>query len=273
MTSDGAEARDARELPPTIIDATDRSPVILHAPHGSTRIPVAFRSDFVIDDAALERELLALTDHGVDRMVRRALDSCAASAVIAEVSRLVVDVERFPSDEEEMNAVGMGVLYTHGAWRERIREVPEATRVALMAHFERYSLALERLVDRAVERHGRAVVIDVHSYAMVALPYELHADDRRPALCIGYDERHVNASLLDCVRAAFRHLEPADNEPFAGAYVPLKHFGRDRRVQSVMLELRRDRYMDERSGRLEATAVDALGDAVAQLAKAAEVSG
>ena len=116
-------------------------------------------------------------------------------------------------------------------------------------------------------------MIDVHSYAIEALPYELHAGDRRPALCIGYDERHVNASLLDCVRAAFRHLGQADNEPFAGAYVPLKHFGRDRRVQSVMLELRRDRYMDERSGRLVEPAVDALGDAVVRLAKAAEASG
>ena len=137
MTNDGTDARDAGELSPTIIDATERSPVILHAPHGSTSIPVAFRGDFVIGDAALKRELLALTDHGIDRMVRRALDWCAASAVIAEVSRLVVDVERFPGEEEEMNAVGMGVLYTHGAWREPIREVPDATWAALMAHFER----------------------------------------------------------------------------------------------------------------------------------------
>ncbi|WP_192575790.1 N-formylglutamate amidohydrolase [Agrococcus sediminis] len=247
--------------------------MILHAPHGSMRIPPAFRGHFVIDDAALERELLALTDHGVDRMVRRALESCDASAVIAGVSRLVVDVERFPGDEEEMNAVGMGVLYTHGAWRERIREVPDEARAELMGHFECYSFGIGQLVDRALEQHGRAVIVDVHSYASRPLPYELHAGDQRPPLCVGHDERHMTHSLLGHVRDAFRDLEQVDNEPFAGSYVPLKHFGLDSRVQSVMLELRRDHYMDEGNGRLDRAAVDALGDAIAQLAEAVAASG
>lgn len=274
MSALHASAADgARDLEPTVVDATDRSPVILHAPHGSTRIPSPFRNHFTIDDAGLRRELLALTDHAVDRMVRRALESCDASAVIAEVSRLVVDVERFPGDDEEMNAVGMGVLYTHGARRERIREVPEPARDELLLHFQRYSSAVERLVDRALERHGRAVIIDAHSYPSQPLPYELHADSHRPPLCVGYDERHVAASLLSCVREVFSHLEQADNEPFAGAYVPLKHFGRDARVQSVMLELRRDQYMDERTGDLDDGAVDALGDAIARLARASTASG
>lgn len=274
MSAHHASAADgARELEPTVVDATGRSPVILHAPHGSTRIPSPFRDHFTIDDAGLRRELLALTDHAVDRMVRRALESCDASAVIAEVSRLVVDVERFPGDEEQMNAVGMGVLYTHGARRERIREVPEPAQAELMLHFERYSSAVERLVDRSLERHGRAVIIDVHSYPGQALPYELHADGRRPPLCVGYDDRHMEPSLLSCVREVFGHLDQVDNEPFAGAYVPLKHFGRDPRVQSVMLELRRDQYMDERTGDLDGGAVDALGDAIARLARAATASG
>lgn len=260
-------------MAPEIIDATDRSPVILHAPHGSTRVPSAYRVQFAIDDAALAREVAALTDHAVDRMVRRALESVDASAVITQVSRLVVDVERFPGDDEEMNAVGMGVLYTHGAWRDAIRTVPDAAREELMGHFEAYSAAMTRLVDQALERHGRAVIIDVHSYPSRALPYELHAADRRPPLCVGYDERHTTPSLLGHVREAFGHLELVYNEPFVGAYVPLKHFGHDRRVQSVMLELRRDQYMDERTGRLDDAAVDAVGDAIARLAEAATTPG
>ena len=38
------------------------------------------------------------------------------------------------------------------------------------------------------------------------------------------------------------------NRPFAGALVPNAFYGRDARVQSVMIELRRDLYMDERTG-------------------------
>ncbi|MGM1028971.1 MAG: N-formylglutamate amidohydrolase [Actinomycetota bacterium] len=273
MIDDMTDAATGSGMAPEIVDATDRSPVILHAPHGSTRFPSNYRAHFTVDDAAVAREVAALTDHAVDRMVRRALETVAASAVIARLSRLVVDAERFDGDGEEMNAVGMGVLYTHGAWRDPIRSVPVGAREELMAHFEAYSGAVTRLVDQALERHGRAVIIDVHSYPSQALPYERHATAARPPLCVGYDARHMNEALRALVRDAFVELEQVDNEPFAGAYVPLKHFGRDRRVQSVMLELRRDQYMDERSGRLDGAAVNAMGDAVARLAEPATTSG
>jgi N-formylglutamate deformylase len=41
----------------------------------------------------------------------------------------------------------------------------------------------------------------------------------------------------------------AFDRPFAGALVPLPYLGNDRRVQAVMIELRRDLYMDEETGR------------------------
>jgi len=40
----------------------------------------------------------------------------------------------------------------------------------------------------------------------------------------------------------------AFDRPFAGALVPLRYLGNDRRVHAVMIELRRDLYMDEESG-------------------------
>jgi N-formylglutamate amidohydrolase len=40
----------------------------------------------------------------------------------------------------------------------------------------------------------------------------------------------------------------AFDRPFAGALVPLRYLGNDRRVQALMVELRRDLYMDEESG-------------------------
>jgi len=40
----------------------------------------------------------------------------------------------------------------------------------------------------------------------------------------------------------------AFDRPFAGALVPLPYLGRDRRVQALMIELRRDLYMDEETG-------------------------
>ena len=40
----------------------------------------------------------------------------------------------------------------------------------------------------------------------------------------------------------------AFDRPFAGALVPLPYLGNDRRVHAVMIELRRDLYMDEETG-------------------------
>ena len=45
--------------------------------------------------------------------------------------------------------------------------------------------------------------------------------------------------------ASKHNLDVALNTPFAGTIVPLKHYGKEPRVNSVMLEIRRDQYMDE----------------------------
>ena len=38
------------------------------------------------------------------------------------------------------------------------------------------------------------------------------------------------------------------NRPFAGSIVPAKHWQKTREVRSVMIEVRRDIYMDEQTG-------------------------
>jgi predicted N-formylglutamate amidohydrolase len=113
-----------------VTDATAHSPVILHAPHGGRVIPKRFRWAFVVSDTELDAELDALTDHRTDRLVASVIGASPvpagqasrevpASAVINGLSRFVVDVERFDDETEEMRAVGMGVLYTHGSQGQR----------------------------------------------------------------------------------------------------------------------------------------------------------
>ena len=38
------------------------------------------------------------------------------------------------------------------------------------------------------------------------------------------------------------------NAPFKGSIVPLKFYNKDKEVQSIMIEIRRDLYMNEKSG-------------------------
>jgi N-formylglutamate deformylase len=56
---------------------------------------------------------------------------------------------------------------------------------------------------------------------------------------------HLLAAALD----AFSPLgDVAVNAPFAGTYVPVRHYRTDLRVESLMVEVRRDAYLGEREG-------------------------
>ena len=99
-----------------------------------------------------------------------------------------------------------------------------------------------------VKKFNKCLIIDLHSYPKLKLPYEA-SDGERPELCIGTDNFHTPDNLINEITsiASKYSIETALNTPFAGTLVPLKHFGKEPRVNSVMLEIRRDQYMDESS--------------------------
>jgi len=245
-----------------VTDRSANSPVILHAPHGGRLIPSDHLDAYVVSAAELEAEKNIMTDHFTDVLVG---GITGASSVINGLSRFAVDVERFPDETEEMNSVGMGVLYTHGSRGQRIRDLAHADRPALMLHFDAYSAAFTDLVNATLRQHGRAVIIDVHSYPEHPLAYELHAEQPRPELCLGYENFHAPTELVSAVTDAFAPLQLLPNGPFAGAYVPLEHYGTDARVRSVMLEIRRDVYLHEETVALKPAPFRRLQDSLQRL--------
>jgi N-formylglutamate amidohydrolase len=251
----------------TITGSAD-SPVVLHVPHASRRVPESARKRILLGDAALSTELDRMTDTDTDLIAARAALAVAERPWIFEdlVSRLVVDPERFPDEREEMRAVGMGAVYTRTSQGEVLREEdPADDRSLLEEFFDPYARAMSDLVEDRLAATGRAVVIDVHSYPSLALPYELHGDGARPAVCLGTDEFHTPGWLLDAAREAFGGCgEIALNTPFAGCYVPLRHYGRNRAVSALMLELRRDVYLAEPAGP-QTTGFTALAEALSVL--------
>lgn len=221
------------------------SPVILHVPHASRQVPAAARASIVLDDAAFAVELDHMTDARTDLIAARAagLATRRPWRFVNLVSRLVVDPERFPDPvREEMAGVGMGAVYTRTSHGAVLRaDDPAYAEELLAAYFRPYAAAMTDLVDERLAACGRAVIIDVHSYPAERLPYELH-DGPRPPVCLGTDAFHTPARLADAARDAFAPLGLGWNTPFAGCYVPLRHFGRDARVAALMVEIRRDTY-------------------------------
>lgn len=232
--------------------ADARLPVIVHVPHSSTNVPAEHRADFVLSDDELDAELLAMTDHRTEALARDAT-SLGATMFVNRVSRLVMDPERFADDAAEpMAQKGMGAIYLSRSSGQPLRRASfgAADRARLMTALHApYHAALEDLTARMLADFDRCLLVDLHSFPRVALPYE-DASLARPDICIGFDDAHVDADL--CARWAAllreRGLEVGFNTPFAGSLVPTRFYQRDTRVRSMMIEVRRDRYMDERTG-------------------------
>lgn len=246
------------DAPPSfrLLPGAPDSPVILHVPHGSRVVPAAVRAGIVLDDAALERELDHITDAHTARIAEVAADRAATRPwrFVNQLSRLVVDPERFPDEREEMLAAGMGAVYTRTTHGETLRPadrdgLPLDGQPLVDRYFHPYATAMTDAVTDRLGRVGRAVVLDVHSYPSEPLPYELHGDGPRPPVCLGSDPFHTPADLLAAAEEAFAGFGGTGvNSPFGGAYVPLKYHGHDSRVTALMIEIRRDVYMTEPGG-------------------------
>lgn len=225
--------------------------IVFHVPHDATDIPIEVRDQFVLTDDQLQCELLKMTDHHT--LALYSADAPAQQVVRSPVSRLVVDVERFADDQHEpMAARGMGVVYTktHALTPLR-RALNEGERAALLRRwYAPHHEALQRAVEQSLAAFERCTVLDCHSFPQHALAYEDDQAAARPQICIGTDKFHTPPELARALVQAFQQvgLTVALNTPFSGALVPLTYYGQDTRVSAVMIEVRRDLYMDETTG-------------------------
>ena len=98
------------------------------------------------------------------------------------------------------------------------------------------------MVDSCLEQHDQCLIIDCHSFPAQPLPYE--SDKNRPDICIGTDTYHTSTVLKSHLSTAFKAhgYDVAIDSPFSGTIVPLKHYHKDQRVESVMIEVNRSLY-------------------------------
>jgi N-formylglutamate amidohydrolase len=227
--------------------------VLVHVPHASDHIPATARQHFKIDEEALQRELLALTDWYTDDLF--AVDSQPGIAIRFPVSRFVVDPERLADDSQEpMADRGMGVVYTHRSdgIPYRIGLSAAERDLLLTTYYWPHWQRIEKEVDRRLAMHDHCLIIDAHSFPNEPLPVHeaQYSDGTTADICLGTDDFHTPTALIDVARASFTQfdLSVSVNTPFKGTIVPLKHLKVDNRVHSIMIEVNRRLYMDELTG-------------------------
>ena len=223
---------------------------IIHIPHSSIEIPADLLPDYLISREELDFELLRMTDRYTDELFD--VRTSKAVTVRFPVSRLVVDPERFSDDSQEIMAHrGMGAVYTRSSDLNTLRVVDEGKRQQLLErYYHPYHRRLNALTDKCLQESGKCLIIDGHSFPSVPLPYELDQSLDRPGICIGTDPFHTPDWLKEFVAKIFREngFSVALNHPFPGSLVPSDFYLHDERVVSIMIEIRRDLYVDEPTG-------------------------
>ncbi len=179
--------RPSRSSRPT----TPAIPVVAHVPHASTVIPDDDRAAILLDDTALARELVRMTDWHTDRLFSWAVDR-GATALVHQRSRLVVDPERFADPAAEpMEALGQGAVYT------RTSDGPPADPRPVDAGADHHD-AVRALPPGALGagRGAARPVGPLHHPRLplvrpAPLPSEVDQSPDRPDICIGTDPLHT----------------------------------------------------------------------------------
>lgn len=226
--------------------------LILNIPHASTWI-TGVRCVPAVHIAAaygsvmkmVHEELLPMIDWYTDELFINGI----GIPIVAPVSRIICDTERFKDDDlEPMAKIGMGVCYAkthdlkHGyPWQDSQKDY------MISNFYDVHHKNLEHAVDRTLYEHGSALILDCHSFSPVPLPYEPDQNPERPDICIGTDPFHTTQELIEKTQRFFldKGFSVKINSPYAGTIVPLKHLNKERRVRSLMIELNRGLYLEE----------------------------
>jgi N-formylglutamate deformylase len=112
--------------------------------------------------------------------------------------------------------------------------------------YKPYHRALRRLINKAHDTFGAAIVVDCHSMPSIGISRE---EGNRPDIVIG--DRYGTscaAVLANVVERTFAELgySTGRNKPYAGGFIT-EHYGNPAGgVHSIQIELNRAIYMDER---------------------------
>jgi N-formylglutamate amidohydrolase len=220
--------------------------MILHIPHSATQIP--FYDGFTEDRWLIDEEILRLTDWYTDEL----FDLPGPQQIVTPFSRIFCDVERFEEDRQEpMSKFGMGVLYERTDSGQVLRTVNRELRAKILEGFYRpHHQVLTSLVEKSLLEKGCSLIVDCHSFPEEPLTCSYYTGDLRPDFNIGTDSFHTPMEWIKELKAYFNEkgFSLGIDIPYSGSIVPMPFYQQDKRVRSIMLEVNRKLYMDEKTG-------------------------
>ncbi len=190
------------------------------------------------------------TDWHVDRLARASLDpSC--SLVVADYSRYVIDLNRPADDKPLYPGAGTSLVPTDTFASEPLyaagqEPTPAEREQRRQQYWQPYHDQLRAALDKTRQRHGFAVLLDLHS---IASRVPRLFEGRLPDLNLGtFDGRSCDPSLEAAVTellASQNDFSWVVNGRFKGGYIT-RHYGQPSEgVHALQLEIAQACYMDE----------------------------
>lgn len=229
-----------------------RSAVVVTVSHAGRDYPVGLADRLAVPFDRIR----PLEDRYADLLVEQVVVA-GHRVLIARTPRLMIDLNRSETDFTAASVRGARSPAPRPSHRARggLGLVPDrlgdvqlwkaSTEAADLAQrlarvHRPWHMAVASALDAAHARHGRAVLVDVHS--MPPLPGHLAAQivigDRRGASAAP----DVTATAVDVFRAA--GLRVALNIPYAGAYTLDRHGAPAQGVSALQIEIDRRLYLD-----------------------------
>ncbi|MCR9214569.1 MAG: N-formylglutamate amidohydrolase [Proteobacteria bacterium] len=199
--------------------------------HASRHIPEEYDNLGLTDISVLHRHIA--WDIGIEDVTRRLSDKLQGTAIYARFSRLLLDANRYPTDNALIPEMSDGI------------EVPANKGITLNdreqrieKYFHPYHSAITGLLDEKIAQHQEPLLISMHSFTPVMNDFE------RPwhiGILWDQDDR-IAAPMLEFLRQN-SSLVVGDNEPYSArdplGYTMSAH-GTDRNVPHVAIEIRQD---------------------------------
>ncbi|MBT1161754.1 N-formylglutamate amidohydrolase [Bifidobacterium sp. SO1] len=219
--------------------------MLIHVPHAGQQLPDTITPDRFADPTAVDHLYRNIRDMHADTIGSELADRLDASMMLNHMSRIWVDVERYPDDREEMNRVGMGVIYTHDMNGRPLyqpgREPDGRERGQRLNRLYRpWHATFTNTIRMMLDIHDRATIIDLHTYPKTPLPFERHRDEPRPQIILGVnnDEPSRRLAILLHKRLHDASLTVGVNTAYKGSITP--NLPPDPRFDAIMLEIRQD---------------------------------
>lgn len=224
-----------------LFDKDIKKTIIFHIPHTSMFLPKYIGYD---NFKLVQSEMNLVTDFNIDEIFKVK----GIKQIKANFSRVFCDVERLEDDKEKLSKVGRGFFYTKTDEGKLLRKEDKLIKEFVYKNYYlKHHLKLQQVVEKKLKENDVVYIIDCHSFNDIPLNTDLNKKTPRPDICLGVDKFHTPSFLTNYIKQSFEknNYSVNINSPYAGTIVPLKFFEKNKRVNSIMIEINKRLYLTD----------------------------